>query len=300
MAMTYEEVLRRLGRRVSVQVDKRRGTEIRRAPGEAGEKGDIQVRYRGTPVVTFHPDRTYTLRTGGTASRTVRNRIAEYSPVSLVYRGGGYYIEDVKTGELRVFLEGAVVDARGTILGVEGETSKTTRLLESTPPGAGGGAMVDEAQFRAYVRTLVVEELRKMSPSGVTPLAVTPPASPVPGAVGAPVRAVRMRATVKPSPDTSVQQAGTVSLQEVEALMLAAGVDPKRIARVLRDNLLSRTRGRVPKAEAEDVPAPAADHSIPIHLCQKCNTDLVAHYDKANRYRGCEYALKHSDHVQLV
>src|SRR5687767_13121808 len=115
MAMTYEEAVRRLGKRASVQIDKRRGTEIRRAPGEAGLHGDIQIRYRGTPVVTFHMDRTYTLRTGGIASKTVIKRIAEYSPISLVRRGNGFFIEDVNRGKLIPFLEGARVDSEGRL-----------------------------------------------------------------------------------------------------------------------------------------------------------------------------------------
>src|SRR5687767_4938397 len=109
MAMTYEEAVRRLGRRTSIQIDKRRGTEFRRAQGEAGDRGDIQVSYRGTPVVTFHPDNTYTLRTGGMASKVIIKRIAEYSPVSLLRRGNGFFIEDVVTGKLMPFLEGARV-----------------------------------------------------------------------------------------------------------------------------------------------------------------------------------------------
>jgi hypothetical protein len=291
MAMTYEEILRRLGRRVVVQVDKRRGTEIRRAPGEAGEAGDIQVRYRGTPVVTLHPDHTYTLRTGGLATRTVRNRIAEYSPVSLVHRGGGYFIEDVRTGTLVPFLEGVRVGPDGRPIegpAVPATTGRTTSLGEN---GRGSGQQIDEAQLRSFIRALVADALRDF---GVPPR----PVQAVPN-----LRPGKLRGRVRDlDPDAAV-----LPLDVVEQMMLDAGATPEKVKRVLRDTRNSLFRGR-DKADDYDepvVPEQPILRKPPASIgalgdCADCGLNIAAHYDRANRFRGCNYAAEHREDVGLV
>jgi hypothetical protein len=260
--MTYDELLRRLGRRVSVQVDKRRGTEIRRAPGEAGDHGDLQVRYRGTAVVTLHPDRTYTLRTGGTASKTVIRRIAEYSPISLVRRGNGFYIQDAQTGRLMPFLEGTRVNEHGQLVGAN---SSEDLVLP------GGATAPSDAQLRDYIRRVVQETLAEQ----IAPAERTQ-------------RQVRMRATVSPTPVEP--EAPLVSLDVVEKL-LQDSLSPEKAKRAVRDLKNSLLRGR---DKADDV---SPGEAAPVHVatCSTCRVDLVAHYDGANRYRGCDYALRHKD-----
>lgn len=286
MAMTYEEVLRRLGRRVSVQVDKRRGTEIRRAPGEAGEAGDIQIRYRGTPVVTLHPDHTYTLRTGGLATRTVRNRIAEYSPVSLVHRGGGYFMEDVQTGALVPFMEGVRVGPDGRAV-----EPATPRRIEGT------AQQLDEARLRAFIRRVVAETLRDF---GVPPRPVQ--------AATTRLRSASLRATATP-----LEEGATlVPLDVVEKILIAAGVSPEKARKTLRETRAAYFRGRDKEEQANDNPGHgyADEEEVEpmreppkiggLGNCRDCGLNLAAHYDRANRYRGCDYAHEHREDVGLV
>lgn len=275
MAMTYEEGLRRLGRRPSVQVDKRRGTEIRRAPGEAGDHGDIQVRYRGTPVVTLHADHTYTLRTGGTASKTVIRRIAEYSPISLLRRGNGFFIEDIREGKLVPFLEGMRVDQTGRLVQVSGS--------DLVIPVKGSKAPLDEERLRAFIRQVVVETIADtVIPRRETVTPVT-------------LRARVTRREEAPSP--------TLTLEEVNEI-LAAHLPKDRAVKVITDLHNSFKRGRTNKDQAHDLvervqpPTPHLEHAGGAR-CDTCGCALVAHYDGANRYRGCDYALKHNNETRV-
>jgi hypothetical protein len=253
MAMTYDEVVRRLGRRPSIKVDKRRGTEIRWAPGDVG---DVEVRHRGVSVVTFHADRTYTLRTGPTASKTVLRRIAEYSPVALVRRGNGLFLE--QDGRLVPFLSGIRVDAAGRIA--------TSRGAELTLPLASGaeGQTLDAVRFKDYVRQIVQDIWAEQATP--TDLArVTP--------------AVRATATVTAQPFDS--------WDAFEGLIASLPAGDAR--RHLEEYHAARTRGRRPlpaPINGDDAGTPAAVR------CPECGRPIVEHYDRANRPRGCDYALR--------
>lgn len=63
-----------------------RGTILRK------EKNDYVVSYHGTPVVTIHPDGTYTLRVDGWHTLTTRKRINDYSPARVCAKRGVTYI----------------------------------------------------------------------------------------------------------------------------------------------------------------------------------------------------------------
>lgn len=286
MAMSYEAVARRLGRQVSVQIDKRRGTEFRISPDSVRFKGtsdeadtypDLQIRYRGIPVVTLHEDGTYTLRTGGMATKTVLRRISEYSPVALKVQHGTVYIHDPKSGSLRPFLEGMRVDTGG-------------RMIDTAKPAP---ASTEDA-----IRRAIDARLQELGLSSPAPHPSIPNHSP--GPTPAPVRAVRMRALVTPTgaPDTGADPAAVF-----EQAMRSAGLAEDDIARVIRDFRGAMYRGR----DAAELPAqPAtrpgahakrrqgAESHVPVLPCRDCKRPLSTHYDGANRFRGCEWAAKKS------
>lgn len=287
MAMTYEEATRRLGRRAVVQIDKRRGTEFRRAPGEAGMRGDIQVRYRGTPVVTFHPNHTYTLRTGGMASKTVIKRIAEYSPISLVRRGNGFFIENVNTRRLIPFLEGQTVDQVGNIVeetedGMAIAVTNTRRddSLPSIPAATAlPSQMLDEAKLRAYIKRTVLEVMGN---------AVMPPA--------AQTRPVHVTSVAREVPAVAVagapQNHGATELLE---LLLSGKIDADKARRRLKELQNAMKRGRDQADDIADAVSDADLDAAVAHgaMCGECKEPTMMHFDKANRYRGCDYALDH-------
>jgi hypothetical protein len=252
MAMTYDEVVRRLGRRPSIKIDKRRGTEIRWAPGGVG---DMEVRHRGVSVVTFHADRTYTVRTGPTASKTVLRRIAEYSPVALVRRGNGLFLE--QDGRLVPFLSGIRVDAAGRIAPTRG--AELTLPIEE-------GQTIDAARFKDYVRQIVQEIWAEQ--------AVLPDLARV-----TPAREVRAVAAVTAQPFDS--------WDAFEGLIASLPTGEAR--RHLEEYHAARTRGRRPLPG----PTPGDSAGTPAAVrCPDCGRPIVEHYDRANRPRGCDYALR--------
>jgi hypothetical protein len=52
---------------------------------------DYAVRLYSTDVVTYHPDGSVTVRTGGWETVTTADRIGRYSPISLRFRSGTAY-----------------------------------------------------------------------------------------------------------------------------------------------------------------------------------------------------------------
>jgi len=52
---------------------------------------DYAVRLYSTDVVTYHPDGTLTVRTGGWDTVTTADRVGRYSPISLRFRSGTSY-----------------------------------------------------------------------------------------------------------------------------------------------------------------------------------------------------------------
>lgn len=295
MAMTYEEATRRLGRRAVVQIDKRRGTEFRRAPGEAGLRGDIQVRYRGIPVVTFHPNHTYTLRTGGMASKTVIKRIAEYSPISLVRRGNGFFIEDVNRGKLIPFLEGQCVDATGAILddtggGMvlnRGQRDEASGGEAGGPPLSPSSHMLDEAKLRAFIKRAVLEV---MSDAVMPPLSQTRP--------------VHVQSTTREREAPVAGAPENAAAAELLEQLLDGKIAPEKARKKLRELKGAFNRGRTRADDFdrhEGVDDEDLDRVAIGVVCDKCSEPMAMHFDKANRYRGCDYALDHrGEKVELI
>lgn len=75
------------------------------------DNGAIAVRYHVTDVVTYRPDGTIVLRSGGWQSPTTKNRINNYTGARLTQRAGQWRFTD---GSL--FSEGAIVTAAGVPL----------------------------------------------------------------------------------------------------------------------------------------------------------------------------------------
>jgi hypothetical protein len=76
-----------------------------------GTDGDIHLRYHETNVVTFHPDNTFTLNTGGYETRTTKARINQFGPVKVYSREGTWFL-DAPEGPVE-FADGIRVDSFG-------------------------------------------------------------------------------------------------------------------------------------------------------------------------------------------
>jgi hypothetical protein len=295
MAMTYEGVLRKLGRRISVQLDKVRGTELRRAPGEAGERGDLQVRYHGNAIVTLHTDKTYTLRTYGKPQRIYLTRISEYAPVSLIRRGRSIYLQEPNSKALIPFLDGMRVDTTGHLVG-EWAKHAEQAIIAGSEGKATTTTVLDEARLRAYVRRLIHEEIaaiRKL-PAGELMDRVT----------DATMAPATTKATLSATATALTARAIADEPDYVRSLMLQAGANPQKIDRVLKDVRNSVYRGRPPKSDADDLADAAPPTVAPaigsVGDCGECGLSLIAHYDRANRFRGCQYAADHCEDLTLI
>lgn len=305
MAMSYEEVARRLGNRTAVQIDKRRGTEFRISPthlpfyGQADDapaNPDLEVRYRGFPVVTLHPDHTYTLRTGGLATKTTLRRISEYSPISLVTRGGTVYVHNPEPGKesLRPFIEGMRVDRFGRMI----EAPGVGALTPHPPADAADSSASTADPLEARLSALLDAKLAELGLSGHKAAPQAPQARP------APVRAVRLRALVNTAstPERDLTQPGVPRVDAVGTLienaMRANGLPEDQVQRITRDFRAALYRGRMPEPEGPIAPsAPRPRRKVersttPTIKCAECGVDLPAHYDGANRFRGCAWAAK--------
>lgn len=80
---------------------------------------DIRVVYHRTPVVTLHPDGTYTLRANGWETLSTLQRFHDYSPARVFGRGrpiDTFYIAHRSDPFHERFFDGARVDASGVLL----------------------------------------------------------------------------------------------------------------------------------------------------------------------------------------
>lgn len=67
--------------------------------GVRKENGDIAVRLHATDVVTWHPDETVTLNTGGWYTVTTKGRINDWADPFSVYSVGGTWHVSVRNPE---------------------------------------------------------------------------------------------------------------------------------------------------------------------------------------------------------
>ncbi len=294
--LSYEQVARRLGRQARVTLDKRRGTEFRIAPrslalhasaDEAEPAPDLEVRYRGTPVVTLHPDHTLTLKTGGLATKTVLRRISEYSPISLVVRGGTVYVHRLD-GTLAQFYDGMRVDYAG-------------RVVEE--PAAAATPQSQAPDLNALISELLAKRLAELGLGPTPPAATAPTVQAIPTVTEpkAPVKAIRMRATLqKAQPENGDHPTDIAEL--LARTMRAANMPEDQIVRVTKDFNAAFTRGREGKTTSSPatsttrtLSAPATQRTI---ACPDCgDKDMnTTHYDKANRFRGCAWAARQKTH----
>lgn len=148
--------------------------------------------------------------------------------------------------------------------------------------------LVDEARLREYVRRIVLETIAEHVQRPRDRNRVPRP--------------VAVRATVArvPAADTAVP------LDIVERLLID-GMGREKGQQMIKDLRNAMTRGRRTKADdgggggdeaGVEVPAAGEDETpddagaVGVK-CRQCDTSLVLHYDRANRYRGCDYALEH-------
>jgi hypothetical protein len=154
MAVTYEEIVERLGKRAKIQLDSSRGSELRIAPthlglrqhpDKAAPNPDLEMRYRGKALVTFHADHTYTLRTNS-MGKTALKRISEYSPLQVTTSGGSVCYLDPDTGEQKRFREGMRVDGKGRP--VDGSSVRPNPATPNVPNDSASPKAVQAESFR--------------------------------------------------------------------------------------------------------------------------------------------------------
>ena len=78
-----------------------------------GENGDIHLRYHCTNVITFHPDNTFTLSSGGFRTRTTLARLREFGPLNISQENGKWILSS-QEGEFE-FFDGIKVDPWGLV-----------------------------------------------------------------------------------------------------------------------------------------------------------------------------------------
>lgn len=78
------------------------------------DNGDVAVKYHYTDIVTFHPDYSITVRTGGWDSVTTRGRLDQILRGHRVYSRGGGIIEDIE-GTAYWLYDPTEINSRGLI-----------------------------------------------------------------------------------------------------------------------------------------------------------------------------------------
>jgi hypothetical protein len=81
----------------------------------AGDDGEIHLVFHGTRVVTYHPDNTFSLMSGGQKTKTTKARLCEFGPGDVVQRAGEWFVVS-EDGESVGFFEGIRVDSSGEVV----------------------------------------------------------------------------------------------------------------------------------------------------------------------------------------
>lgn len=76
-----------------------------------GEEGDYHMEYCGSPLVTYHPDGTFTLRHCGYKTKTTKRRLSQFGPCDVFQRDNVWYLHTIE-GPIP-FVDGMRVDAWG-------------------------------------------------------------------------------------------------------------------------------------------------------------------------------------------
>lgn len=80
------------------------------------EDGSEAIRYHDTDVVTFHPNGNIELDSGGFRTATTKNRINEYTNLSLYQEAGIWYV-GMRGNEAEHFYDGITFDSTGQLVG---------------------------------------------------------------------------------------------------------------------------------------------------------------------------------------
>jgi len=92
---------------------------------ERRDGGKIAVRLHSTDVITFEPSGDFVLNSGGWRTTTTKERINRYSSISLIQRGGLWYIDDC------LFYDGIRFSESGELLSAfKGSDKKTEKLIK--------------------------------------------------------------------------------------------------------------------------------------------------------------------------
>lgn len=76
-----------------------------------GSDGDLHLVYHGTILVTYHQDNTFSLFAGGYRTKTTKNRLCEFGPVTVFQKDGEWFLDSPEGPES--FFDGIRVDSFG-------------------------------------------------------------------------------------------------------------------------------------------------------------------------------------------
>ncbi len=136
--MNYQEAQNKLTGRCRLSRKLANNTYLVRV-GNDLDNGDIAVRLHQTNIVTFHPDGTTTLTSGGWKTPTTKDRINRFVDFAVPSWGvfqdkAVWYIGDWMHGTRIVFYDGVRLDQRGKVIDGREETKEdraTTRKLKA-------------------------------------------------------------------------------------------------------------------------------------------------------------------------
>lgn len=124
---TYQDAAERLGTKTSRKLEN--NTYLERT-----EDGGIAVRLHATRVVTYRPDGSCVLNSGGFRTTTTKDRINRYSPVPLHTDGGVWYIGNWLTvGPKILYHDGLTIapnGAPGGLIETEEDRAKVRQLKQ--------------------------------------------------------------------------------------------------------------------------------------------------------------------------
>ena len=121
------------------------------------ENGDVAVRLHSTDVVTYHPDGSVTLNSGGWRTYTTKDRINSLSPVR-VWSEGGLWEVHTDTDSAR-FFDGITVAPDGSLQAAKAEHFAEALESETEPEEA------IRAKVRAYARAFAESHKRGEIPA---------------------------------------------------------------------------------------------------------------------------------------
>lgn len=108
--------------------------------------GDYIVVFHQTPIVNIHSNGCYTVRTGGWATLTTRQRIMQYVPIFIYQQRRRWWVPTTQVSSGRIaFRDEMMINRHGQIVygGTSAPVCAPPRGLAGSPVRQGGGTVTD-------------------------------------------------------------------------------------------------------------------------------------------------------------